>query len=247
MKKNILIYPFLFLFTSCSNFIINSALQQVGAFDKRVLIEKLSKNDKEVVFIPMIHLSNTEFYEDVNRKIDSLKKENFFFYYEVMKTDKKDTLTLYKYKKIMSMPIPKNDLGYKSVFDSVFKNKKIKIKMELMPQPSYESWGLNIANSKNVDVSLLELVSNYESIFGEIKLEPCDFETTLHQKSVCKDDKVKDKDLDKIIVDMRNKIVTKELSTETRKKIAIIYGKGHLDGIRKELLKMGYVEETIYK
>ena len=32
-----------------------------------------------------------------------------------------------------------------------------------------------------------------------------------------------------------------------RKKIAIIYGKGHLDGIRKELLKMGYVEETIYK
>ena len=58
-------------------------------------------------------------------------------------------------------------------------------------------------------------------------------------------DEEREKNLDKIILDSRNEIVIKELSTETRKKIAIIYGKGHLVGIREELLKMGYVEETI--
>lgn len=245
MKKSIPLILIFFSLFSCTNLIINSSFQHLGVYDKNVKLEKLSKKDTEVVFIPMIHLSNATFYSDVNRKIDSLKNEGYYFYYEIMKTDKKDTLTLYKYKKMMKMPIPKDKTGYKSVFDTLLKSKKVKLKMELVSQPSYESWGLDNTNSKNVDISMKELINNYESMFGEIKLEPCDFETSLHQKTVCKDTKEKEKNLDKIIIDSRNDLVLKELSTETRKKIAIIYGKAHLVGIRKELLKMGYVEEII--
>src|SRR5690606_3243669 len=96
-----------FSFLSCS-IIINNGLKYMGVFEKSVDFQEITKENQKIIFIPMKHMGTKEFYFDVKTKIDSLKKEGYYFFLEAPGTgqlnNRNDTLRLdtlaRKYRKI---------------------------------------------------------------------------------------------------------------------------------------------------
>jgi hypothetical protein len=224
---------------SCKSALFDYALEKKGIYDEKVKIVSFKSDDKEVLFIPMVHIGTEAFYNDVKIKIDSLKKLNYFFYFELVKANVSNDTLLRKSVKLTKIPIQKE--GYKPTIDSIFKAKNIKLKKEIISQPSYEIFGLDDVNSKNVDLSLEEMINYYEKNYHKIKLESCDFENSIYETPKCPLKITKEVKND-VMVNSRNNKVLNELSKESKSKIVIIYGKNHLDGIKKGMLTSGFIE-----
>ncbi|MDN3678586.1 hypothetical protein QWY90_14820 [Flavobacterium paronense] len=240
MKRiKILIYLTLFSLLSCTSFKVNLAFKMLGLYDDNVELSKFTNGEKEVVFFPMHHLGTKLFYDDVKTKIDSLKKIGYFFYTEEVKGIKNDSTTLRKSIKLTGIPFSRNNAGYRHYFDSIYKG-KVKFKKEIFDQPSPGKLALDGSNTKTVDVTLKEMIDYYESKYGEIKLEPCDFEKSLYEKTNCKYKPMEKKVREDLYIGFRNKNILKTFFNDSHKKIAFIYGADHLIGIREELLKQGF-------
>lgn len=235
MKKSIFFLA-LVLTVCCKSNHINKGLEKIGAFNKKAPIVKLSSETKNIVFIPMVHIAIEEFYIDVKKKIDSLSNLGYYFYCEEVITKDCDSITLRKYKKLQGFPFSKTG-RYKQIMDSIY---KLKYSEKIVDQPSYKKLGVDSIVGRNVDVSLKDMVSFYESKHGEIKLTDCDYKTSLFEKTICKDKLVDKKIKDEVIVDFRNTNIVNTILKEKRSKIAIIYGSDHFKGIREELLKQGF-------
>lgn len=238
-KMKILIYLTLFSLLSCTSFKVNLAFKLMGVYDDNIQLSKVTNEEKEVIFFPMHHLGTAPFYNDVKTKIDSLKKIGYFFYTEEVKGNKKDSITVRKSIKLTGIPFSRNNAGYKHFFDSIY-NGKVKFKKEILDQPSPSKFGLDESNSKTADVTLKEMIDYYESKYGEIKLEPCDFEKSFYEKPNCKYKPAEKKVVDDVYINFRNKNIIKTLLVDNHKKVAIIYGAEHFKGIREELLKQGF-------
>lgn len=235
MKKNILYLIIIVVFFGCKSFIYNSVLESKGVFDDEIKLQKLEDIDKEVVFFPISHLGTAKYYNDVNKKIDSLKMKNYFFYYEKIKNQNLDTISFRKFRKVTLLPYLKG--GYKEWVDSVL---KIELKKKLINQPSYETMGLDASNSKNIDVSIHEMISYYEKNYSEIILEPCDINTSVYKESSCKNTKKDKVFAEQVILNFRNRNVINYLVKDSLQKVAIIYGSNHIPGMKQELIKLGY-------
>jgi hypothetical protein len=238
-KIKISIYLILFSLLGCTSFKVNLAFKHVGVYDDNVKLSKVTNEEKNVIFIPMHHLGTKSFYDDVQTKIDSLKMMGYFFYTEEVKGNKKDSITVRKSIKISGIPFSRNNEGYKHFFDSIYKG-KVKFKKEILDQPSPSKFGLDESNSKTVDITLKEMIDYYESKYGEIKLEPCDFEKSFYEKPNCKYKPAVKKVVDEVYINFRNKNIIKTLVNDYHKKVAIIYGAKHFQGIREELLTHGF-------
>ncbi|MFC4634784.1 hypothetical protein ACFO3O_12755 [Dokdonia ponticola] len=241
MNKSFYILLSLLLLTSCKSKLINIYLENQGVYDKHVSLHHLqNEKEKEIIFIPLFHIGTQEFYNDISSKIDSLDKQGFYFYYELVEVTNNDTI-LRKHKKISGKPYGKT--GNLDIINSL-SNGKFKPKEKIISQPNYSSLGLNKLNSKNVDITLEEIVYLYEKKLGKIFLEPCDYETTLYELTVCNDiiTKKNKEVLTDLRLNYRNQVVIKEIISDSRQKIVIIYGKGHYEGIKEGLLKEGYIE-----
>ena len=240
MKKSIfLTYFIILIFSCCTSFKVNLGLKLLGIYDDSVKLSKLTNGNKEMIFIPMHHLGTTIFYNDVKSKIDSLKSKGYFFYTEEVKGEKKDTITIRKSIKLTGIPYSRNNAGYKSFFDSIYKG-KVKFKKELINQPSPSGFGLNTSNSKTVDVTLKEMIDYYESKYGEIKLEPCDFKKSIYEKPDCDEKPIAKNIREDVYLNFRNQTILRTFLSDSHQKIVIIYGSDHFKGIRQELSKEGF-------
>ncbi len=238
MKKKILFFIILASLTSCKSTLFNLALEKIGIYDDSIKLSKISMDKKDIIFFPMHHVGTESFYSDVKNKIDSLKEKNFYFFFELVKVTEDDTI-LRKFRKIRGLAYNQN--GYTDNIDSLFK-KKFKSKKDIVSQPTYKKLGLDSINSKNTDVSIEEIISFYESKYGEIQLEDCDYKTSLFQESICNDKKMSKEIREEIMIDFRNQNIVKELKHIKKNKIAIIYGKNHIVGLKEVLLKQGFKE-----
>ena len=225
--------------TGCTSYKLNLAFSLIGIYNDEVKVSKLTNNEKEVLFIPMHHIGTKSFYADVNKKVDSLENLGYYFYTERLITTKDDTISFLKLRKITGVPFSQKKIGYLRIFDSVYEG-KIKYKKELIDQPLYKDMGIDSLKSKNVDVTTSALIHYYETKYGEIKLEKCEYETTMDKKSKCYGKPVNKKKASDAIVTFRNAHIIDELKNDTHQKIAIIYGANHFIGIKEELLKLGY-------
>ena len=239
MKKLLFFILILIITSGCGSFKINLAFDLMGIYDDSTKLHFMKSDKREVVFIPMHHIGTKLFYADVKSKVDSLENLGFYFYTEMVKGDKKDTLTKLKYRKITGLPFSKNNKGYMEIFDSIYDG-KIKYKKELISQPTYYNLGVDSLKSKTADVTMKVLIDYYESKYGIIQLEQCDYETSIYQKSSCKKKSINKKAFHEVVLLFRNKNILNELSNDTHSKIAIIYGAKHFIGIKEELLKLGY-------
>lgn len=239
MKKLLFFIILILIANGCSSYLVNTSFTLLGIFDDDAKIDKLANNNKVVIFIPMHHVGTKLFYSDVKKKIDSLENLGFHFYTEKTKGNANDTIAILKIRKLMELPFSKKNPGYKEMLDSIYKG-KVKFKKELIDQPSYKDLGVDSLKGRNVDVTINEIIQYYESKYGEIKLEKCDYESLINNKSICKGKSIRKKSVDDVILNFRNKHVIDELLKDKQTKIAIIYGANHFIGIKEELLKLGY-------
>jgi hypothetical protein len=235
MRKRYLFLIFPLIFLGCKSYWINNSFKYNGFYDDKVKLETINFFDKTIILIPMHHLGTEDFYSDVKYKIDSLKDDGYYFFYEKLNIDRKSDVDVRKIRKIMRSPLTQPNFGYKKLIDSLFPN--INYVKKMIDQPSYEEWELLPENSMRADTNLQDIISYYENKYGEIRLTDCDFKTSVFEKyTTCKEEnKVPKKQSDDVLINFRNKIVVQNIKESSYKKIAVIYGKGHMEGILKGL------------
>lgn len=238
MKYLLISIVLLFLF-SCQSVLLNAGFEAMGVYDDTAKINTATSASKEIALIPTHHLGTPLYYEDLSKKIDSLSVLNYFFYVEKVKADGANDTLLRKFRKFIGSPVAKD--GYKNIVDSILGKKyKIKLKKEIIDQPSYANLGVPLEQSENVDATLEELINYYETTYGEIELASCDYETNYTEETICPKFKISNDIKNDVIQDFRNEIVLKRIDIETHKKIAIIYGDAHTPGILEGLKDRGY-------
>lgn len=239
MKKKVTLIFLIVLITGCTSSKVNFALKLVGVYDDEVKISRLQNESREVVFIPMHHVGTKAFYADVSEKIDSLERLGYHFYTEQVRGFAIDTVSVLKLRKLTGVPFSKKGTGYLVMIDSLYSG-KVKYKKELVNQPKYKEMGVDSLRNSNVDVTITEIINYYENKYGEIKLEPCDYETAMEAKPTCKGKSFDKKQTTDAILNFRNEHILAEFQKDPHTKIAIIYGAKHFIGIKEELLKLGY-------
>jgi hypothetical protein len=247
--KNTLIILSILLLTSCKSYLANYYFKSVGIYENKIKLEKISNNDKEIVLFGMHHIGKEEFYNDVKSKVDSLLKNDYYFFVEgvnsqftgktnISNADSAILIDLaYKFRKISGHPYISKKLN--SDYITFFKEKGIKLKENLIQQPKYSEFGLSEKDSKNTDLTMEILLNNYEKKYGKVILESCDYNTKFYEVSSCTT-KSDGKIYDEMMMQDRNNSVISNILNEKKSKIAIIYGKGHYIGIKDSLIKLGF-------
>jgi len=236
MKKLIIFFSTITIivsFSSCLSIIAS----KVNLKQTSPKLERISTPNKEVYFLGMAHLANSEFYENTRKIITDFQKKGFIFYIEntVAYDSNKlisDTLYLKKFRKISQIDLTRK---YSQLSNPLMQ--KIIKKYELIDQPSYQVLG--VINSTWVDYSYIDLINLYEKKYFIIKLDSCDIETNLKEQYNCNFDKsVKNTFIKEIIYKERNNLIAKTIINSNDKKIVIIYGKNHLEGVQKALTQL---------
>lgn len=226
--------------SSCSlKKISKNQLEKIGVFETVVQIKELDQDQKQIVILETRHIGKKEYYNQMQIKIDSLKTENYYFFLEGIRNQSKDTIQQMKYRKIVGNIYTNNQ---EEVIDTI--NNKIygllpyDKEWNLMTQPRYEEFGLDSLNSKVVDVDVTELVNLYEDKFQKIELDSCDYSTSLNDKYECPrktERKNRDEFFSDYLITFRDMNVANKIKESDKKKICIIYGQKHYEGIKSNL------------
>lgn len=252
MKKAFLLSILIFL-SSCS-MIMNSYLSGLGIYTDEVEFIKLQKENSEVLLIPNKHLATQTYYKNLRSSVDSLTNIDYFFFYETVLPEnlktKEDTLkykeNLLKFRRIRNKSNYDliDDGGYIDTLNNriTLNNRNIKLRKKLEYQFKPEFFFKNEADYDIVDVTISEMVDEFESRHGVIELTDCDYETEAKVKYECENEDAKKngRRLNDIIVDFRNEHVVDEILKGEHSKIAVIYGSAHMEGIQKLLEESGY-------
>ena len=99
-------------------------------------------------------------------------------------------------------------------------------------QPEDEEMGID-STDVNADITLIELVSKFEDLYGKIYLDSCDITTSLDSTYNCKE-KLKG-NLDAVILDYRNVKLVEKIVAAEQENIVILYGARHIKGVKKLL------------
>lgn len=216
-----------------------------------VTLEKIEYKSKEIYFIPMFHFGDETFYKDVRKKIDSLRKNNFIFYYETVKNplniDSLDSdISKRKFRKLYGKSITSKR------YDTVTKKLRGKYKYvgedKIINQPNRESLNIN-DNDKKADIPIITLISEFEKKYGKINLSNCDFRTDL-KKVTYKCKKIKEELSSAFkrdfILKLRNEFVANKVISSEDNKIVIIYGASHLNEIKRMIESKNTTYNTVY-
>jgi hypothetical protein len=240
MKKSIILLISLIL-TSCSSIFPTHTLKRIGVFDSKSELEIIKYKKKKILFIPMHHVGKKEFYDDIANKVDSLQKLDYTVFYESAIDDKEtDSLTTtrngLKLRKLMGF-YPRK---YLDTTTNIIAGKiKYKGEHKLVNQPKYSQLKVDNLTSIKADVSLTELINEFEKKYSEIKLDSCDFRFNLENKNYkCKraNKGLRKKFEKEYVQDYRNKYLAKQIINSKKNKILVIYGDSHYIGLYRELL-----------
>lgn len=246
MKGHVLCFLIITL-TACST------LQTVKKMkSKRATVSEWRAEDKIVLFIPMIHIANPDFYKSVRTIIESKKAEGFIVYYEGTKwKDITDNLK----KQLLDKPYLKYYRGAQHI-DSICQfiyEKKLNKFIGFVPdsalyqryipetgffsgmvaQPSPKELGLDL-NDKNVDVGNNDLVDMYEKRFGEIILTEADF-TIMPNSTYPKSLRLPKANVKSILINYRNEYLAQRIQGSADKKILVLFGMAHMEGTLEQL------------
>jgi hypothetical protein len=219
---------------------LNSALESIGVFDDRANLIVMSNNDKKIIFIGMHHLGRMEFYDSVASKVDSLQKIGYIVYYEsIKKSTGIDSLSVEIYKKKFRKITGITGLQFYDTINKVFAGKyQYKGNYQLTNQPSYPKLNVDIQSAKNVDVELKDMINRYELKYDTIVLNECDMVAPIGSKTYecdLSDAKNVEKFRTEFIFGYRDQHLATVISNSLHDKIVVIYGKGHNEGLIREL------------
>jgi hypothetical protein len=244
MKTIYFLFALFFIFTSCSvSNLVNKSLENNGIYSDEINYEKnLIKDGKLVKLIPLRHLGTPNYYDNLKNTLSKYQKSGYVVYYEMLKKEDSIDNYLRKFRKITSLKTnleDKSQTDYKKIlFERVRKiDADFEFKKELIPQPNYDNLILDMKNSKNVDITTEQFVTEYERLYGLVLLDSCDYINNW-EKTSCITNQLKG--LDKITIDFRNSNVIYETVLSSNNNILILYGEAHMKGIEKGLRKKGF-------
>ncbi len=224
----------LLMVASCGKMILNSR----GSHARE--LKTFEKDDRQVVFIGMTHLGKPEFFQEVKEQVDSLRKDGYVFFkegvgYELNTSDEaRDTLRR-KFRQLIGFSIGDYSDKRNKSLPKYFTNGDFIMQSDSLI-------GLRETDSL-VDMTYNELINLHEDKFGEIRLTECDFETDFFESYDCKDGNALEKSF--YVVDIaRTEYLLKSILESNEKKIAIVYGAGHLKWLYPDMLKAGYTYKS---
>jgi hypothetical protein len=236
MKKNkhlnciLQIALFLFITTILSSCNVSKGVSAI--MNKDVKPQYYSFKDKTIIFTPLTHFGQKEYYESLKDSLIHWKKSGYTIFYEKIGSGQINLgLDSIAYDRLQRSfrRIDGGTAGtsedYEAEVQKVFKNG--------IGQPDYADLGID-SNDINADITLLELVNKIEGLYGETKLDSCDFETTLDSAYNCSKG-LKLKKLDPVYVDYRNKVVVEKIMNSEQEKIVVLFGAAHIKGMKKLL------------
>ena len=188
------------------------------------------KGDKEIIFIPMIHVAKPGYYEKVKDFLSQKRNEGYVVYYEGLVTgaatpEERDTLTL-KMRKI---------IGYHLC--GAYTNKENKSTPQYLKKyvgQNMTNTGIDTLRDVRADMTVKELIAKIESEKGEkIELESCDFETPLNAPYKCSNYK---QYYYRFTRKYRDDYLSNLLLNTSDKKIVVIYGGDHKWGVYPSLM-----------
>lgn len=217
--------------------------KKMGIFDKTVTLKYITNGNKKIIFMPMHHIGEKEFYDDAKATTASFLKKNYMVFFEaVQKGGIKDSIqkdTIYrKIRKITGVDYYSmaSTGGYLDTTTNTIMGLKLSFisKHKLINQSRSLLTSLDSNHVKNIDANILDLIDATEEKFGKIILEPYDFETAFGSKYKRK----KDKEISNFFAtEYRNNLVTDSILKSPYDKIMIVYGAKHFDGILENLKK----------
>jgi uncharacterized protein YbaP (TraB family) len=228
----------LFSFSSCLSILASSA--DLSARSPKQ--ETISVPGKEVYFVGMAHLGNKEFYDNAKTILTDFQNRGFVCYLESVRGLGEDRIgidTLYakKFRKLTGLNITEK---YSQLSNPIMQ--QLIRKYKLIDQPSYEDLG--VTHYTWVDYTYIDLVNLYEKRHSLIELDRCDVETGIDRFYACKvNTSDRSEFTETIILKERNKLIARTIASSKDKKIVVIYGKMHLEGIRQELAQLSKAAE----
>lgn len=227
-----------FSLSSCTSVVLNMALKSLKIYEDEVIVSSYKNEDKTIAYIPMKHVGTKNFYKNVAATADSLASEGFVFFLEGVRVDtlkfskqQIDTIE-FKIRKITGVNISQ----YLDTVNNTLMGIKYKNKKGLINQPKYSNFGITETNGKIVDVPMNLLLEEYENKFGTVYLDACDYATIRNTFYGC--DKAPAKNKNYIILDYRNLNLAQKIMSSSDKKIAVLYGALHENGLYTELKKL---------
>ena len=199
---------------------------------KKVKPQYYTFEDKSIVFTPLVHFGKKEFYAGLKDSIVNWKKDGYTIFYEQvvggqvllgMDSISFDELRR-KYRRISGGEAGSPE-EYAEELQKVFKN--------AIAQPSYMELGID-STDINADITFLDLVNKIEELYGEIKLDSCDYATHIDSTYNCTKG-LKIKKLDPVYVDYRNTVIVDSIINSDHKKIVVLFGAAHKKGVKKLL------------
>lgn len=212
------------------------ALNLLGVYDPKAQTIPLTNEDRSVVFIPMKHIALKDFYTNVGHKTDSLQKQGYTVFLESVSVrdslskEEKDTLDL-KLRRVLGTHVSKD--GYLDTINNKLMGRNFKNKKGLTNQPRYYKMGIDTTKARVVDVPANVLIKQYEQEFGKIVLTDCDYNTKLEDKYTC--GMLPKENRDKMVRTYREKYLAEAIMNEPNKKVVVIFGALHQEGLLKEL------------
>ena len=220
-------------FISCQSILLKIVTANKSIADNTKVLYN-DKTDQKIVFFPMTHVGKKEYYESAKKIIDTLRENDYSFYYEniaIRQDTNLDSSKIEIYHK-KSRKI----LGFDPLLDSTNQSlPKIYKKNNLMLQ-DYRFMGLRKGDYQ-LDLRENQIIDSIEANYDKITLTKCDLQTQLSEEYNCES-------LGKykwaLTNEFRDPYISKKVLENKKKKIVLIYGKMHWYFIYPDLRDAGF-------
>ena len=233
MKRIILFLSVIFVLLSS----ISCTRVAVALTNKKDPLKKKTvwvKGDKEIIYIPMIHVAKVGYYEKVKDFLSQKRNEGYVVYYEGLKNggdtpQQRDTLIL-KERKILGFYLSKTYTDKE--------NESLPNYLKKYVGQNDENTGIDTLRDVRADLTSKEIIARIERIVGKIELEPCDFETPLSAPYKCTNYKKRLRY--PYVRGYRDEYLKRLLLNSSDKKIVVLYGQAHTWAVYPTLDKKGF-------
>lgn len=232
--KKIIIAGLFFTFISCQKKLVEGF---VSHYTDSFKVHALAKGDREVVYLPMVHVGKPDFYAKVKHTLDSLRAGGYAVFYESIEADKEiDSLE----RDLVSRKLRRIIGIYPD-----YANKKLFKILDIKGFVIQTKSNIGIVDSLDIraDLSLNKLIASYEIERGEVTLSEYDLKTPLKNKY--KVENLNQVDSDFLTDTIRNNYLVKLVNESEEERIAVIYGAAHMLPLFKGLQKQDSLWRTI--
>lgn len=188
--------------------------------------------NKDVTYCAMHHLGKQVFYDEVARVVKEHKARGYVVYYEQVRSTFTADSVLRDRIRRKARKLKGTANTYKQDADAIFGNKYV-------AQPDNPALGTD-AQDVWADVNYLQLINEYERLYGVIRLDSLDLATPF-KAPYRSNGFTNKKQYNTLIVSYRTQHLLNAIKAGPHAKILVLYGEGHRKSFEKGIKAGGEV------